>query len=253
MVDVMGKYKKSLILLDTVDSTNDWARANLSSFSPQSLTIVNATEQTSGKGISGPWHSPPGVGMYSSYVTFGLPNENVSLMAYTAATSILQMLDEIGANAQVKWPNDIRLSNKKLGGVLCETALSGDKMAIIVGIGLNVNTEQKHLDKIDQPTTSLFLESRSIYCPVEIADRLGDHLLTNYDLYQQSGFSPFRSFLESRLSYLGENIQVTTSTQSIFGKFIGLASNGALQLQISTGEVLPFYSGKIKALSAALQ
>lgn len=253
MVDVMGKYKKSLIMLHTVDSTNDWARANLSNFCPQSLTIVQAMEQTSGKGVSGPWHSPLAVGMYSSYVTFGMPNGNLSLMAYTAATSVLQMLDEMGLMAQVKWPNDIRISNKKLGGVLCETASSGDKMAIIVGIGLNINTQQKDLDRIDQPTTSLFLESGSIYCPAEIADRLGSYLIANYDLYRQWGFSPFRSFLENRLSYLGENIQVTTSTQSVCGKFVGLASNGALQLQISTGEVLTFYSGKITSPSAELQ
>lgn len=253
MVDVMGKYKKSLILLDTVDSTNDWARANLSSFCPHSFTIVQALQQTSGKGVSGPWHSPLGVGMYSSYVTFGLPNGNLSLMAYTAATSILQMLDEMGLTAQVKWPNDIRISNKKIGGILCETASSGDKMAIIIGIGLNINTQRKDLDRIDQPTTSLFLESGSIYCPAEIADRLGDHLITNYDSYRQWGFSPFRSLLESRLSYLGENIQVTTSIHSVCGKFVGLASNGALQLQISNGEILTLYSGKITAPSAELQ
>lgn len=245
MVERMGKYKKSLILLDSVDSTNNWARANLSSFCPKSFTIVQAMEQTRGKGVSGPWHSPIDVGMYSSYVTFGVPHGEVGLMAYVAATSIVQMLDEIGLTAQVKWPNDILISDKKMGGVLCETALHGEKRAMIVGIGLNINTRREELEKIDQPTTSLFLESGSIYCPAEIADRLGDRLIANYEAFQQWGFGPFHSFLGSRLAYLGKVLQITTSSQSISGKFLGIALYGALQLQVSNGEIFDFYSGKI--------
>lgn len=250
MIDVMDKYKKSLIFLDTVDSTNNWARANLSSFCPQSITIVQAIQQTAGKGISGSWHSPRGVGIYSSYVTFESPNTNLTLWAYIAATSILQMLDEMGVTAEVKWPNDILISYKKVGGILCETASYADKTAIIVGIGLNINTQLKDLDIIDQPTTSLSLESGSLYCPTEIADRLGNHLIANYDTYRRWGFLPFHSYLNPRLSYIGENIQITTFTQTVDGTFVGLGSDGALQLQISPKEILTFYSGKIRARSS---
>lgn len=248
MVDAMGKYKKSLVLLESVDSTNDWARANLSSFCNQSFTTVQAMQQTRGKGISGAWHSPANVGMYSSYVTFELSNVDLSLIAYIAATSILQILDEMGLTAQVKWPNDILISGRKIGGVLCETASHGEKTAVILGIGMNINTEREELDRIDQPATSLFLESDSMYCPAELADRLSDRLMANCDGYLQWGFTPFHSFLENRLAYIGEFVQFTTSTQSISGKVIGIAIDGALQLQISTGEILALYSGRIKAL-----
>lgn len=249
MVDTMGKYKKSLILLESVGSTNDWARSSLSSFCMDSFTVVRAMQQTSGKGISGPWHSPPDVGMYSSYVTFLLSNADLRYMAYIATTSILQMLDEMGITAQVKWPNDILISSKKIGGVLCETALHDEKTAVILGVGLNINTEQKDLDSIDQPATSLYVEYGSTYCSAEISDRLSNHLIANCDRYLEWGFSPFRSFLQNRLAYLGEFVQVITSIRAISGKLLGIGEDGALQIQIATGEIISLYSGRITLLS----
>lgn len=249
MVEPMGKYKKSLILLESVESTNDWARASLSSFCMDSFTVVRAMQQTSGKGISGPWHSPPDVGMYSSYVTFLLSNADLRYISYIAATSILQMLDEMGITAQVKWPNDILISNKKIGGVLCETALHNGKIAVIVGIGLNINTEQKDLDSINQPATSLYVEYGSTYCSAEISDRLSIHLMANCDRYLEWGFTPFRFFLQNRLAYLGELVRVMTSSRPLLGKLVGMGEDGALQIQIVTGEIIPLYSGKITSLS----
>lgn len=248
MVEPMGKYKKSLILLETVGSTNDWARASLSNFCTDSFTVVRAMQQTSGKGISGPWHSPPDVGMYSSYVTFVLSNADLRYISYIAATSILQMLDEMGITAQVKWPNDILISNKKIGGVLCETALHQEKIAVILGIGLNINTEQKDLDSIDQPATSLYVEYGSTYCCAEISDRLSDYLIANCDRYLERGFAPFHSFLHNRLAYLGEFVRVVSSTRAIDGKLLGIGEDGALQIQIATGGILSLYSGKITSL-----
>lgn len=252
MVEPMNKYKKSLILLESVDSTNDWARANLSNFCMDSFTAVRAMQQTRGKGVSGPWHSPPDVGMYSSYVTFLLSNATLRYITYIAAASILQLLDEMGITATVKWPNDIFIADKKLGGVLCETALHEGKTAVILGIGLNINTERKDLDSIDQPATSLYVEYRSTYCPAEISDRLSHYLMANCNRYLQWGFIPFRSFLQNRLVYLGEFVQVMTSTRVLSGKLLGIGEDGALQIQMTTGEIISIYSGRITALSLDL-
>lgn len=249
MVEPMGKYKKSLILLESVDSTNDWARANLSKFCMDSFTVVRAMQQTRGKGVSGSWHSPPGVGMYSSYVTFLLSNAELKYVTYIAATSILQLLDEMAITATVKWPNDILIAGKKMGGVLCETALHEEKRAVIVGIGLNINTEQKDLDSITQPATSLYVEYGSTYCPAEISDRLSHYLIANCNRYLQWGFIPFHSFLQDRLVYLGEFVQVMTSARVLSGKLLGIGEDGALQIQMTNGEIISIYSGRITALS----
>ena len=176
MVDAMDEYTISSVLLEEVSSTNDWARANLIHFSSD-VTLVRALCQSGGRGISGAWLSPPDVGIYSSYVTFLLPRIESRLITYIAITSIVQMLDELEISAGVKWPNDIMLQNKKMGGVLSEVVSYGEKNVVIIGIGLNINTLQSDLDKIDQPATSLYRETGSTYSVTEISSQLTHYII----------------------------------------------------------------------------
>lgn len=244
MVDAMDEYTISSVLLEEVDSTNDWARANLLHLSSD-CTLVRALSQTGGRGLSGGWLSPQDKGIYSSYVTFLLPRIEAGLITFMATCSILQMLDELEISAQVKWPNDIILHHKKMGGVLSEVVSSPQKTASIIGIGLNINTPQRDIDRIDQPATSLHIETGYTYSITEISNRLTYYIMENCARFLQDGVSPFHGFLHNRWLYLGEWIQVNTSNGSVFGKMLGMSLNGALQLQLASTEVISIYSGKI--------
>lgn len=244
MVDAMDEYTISSILLEEVDSTNDWARANLLQFSSD-ITLVRALCQSRGRGISGGWFSPREVGIYSSYVTSLLPRAESRLITYVAIASILETLEETGLPVQVKWPNDIMLNNKKMGGVLSEVVSSDEKTVTIIGIGLNINTPQSDIIKIDQPATSLYIETDSPYSVEEISNRLTYYIRKNYARFVQEGFSPFYEFLQSRWLYLGQWIQITTSNGSVFGKMVGIGLDGALQLELASKERVSIYSGRI--------
>lgn len=247
MVDAMDEYTISSVLLEEVDSTNDWARANLLHLSSD-CTLVRALCQTGGKGLSGGWLSPRDKGIYSSYVTFLLPCIEAGLITFMATCSILQMLDELKIPAQVKWPNDIILHHKKMGGVLSEIVNTGQKMASIIGIGLNINTLQREIDRIDQPATSLYIETGCIYSVTEISNRLTYFIMENCHRLVREGVSPFHEFLHNRWLYMGEWIEVNTSNGLVFGKMIGVSLDGALQLQLASKEVISIYSGKIITL-----
>lgn len=244
MVDAMDEYTISSVLLESVSSTNDWARANLLHLSSD-CTLVRALHQVQGRGLSGGWVSPPDRGIYSSYVTFLLPRADAGLITFMATSSILQMLDELHISAQVKWPNDIILNQKKMGGVLSEVVRCEQKTGSIIGIGLNINTLQSDIDKIDQPATSLFIEMGSMYSITEISNRLTHYIMKNCARFVRDGVFPFHRFLHNRWLYFNEWIQVNTSNQSVFGRMVGVSLDGALQLQLTSTEVISIYSGKI--------
>lgn len=244
MVDAMDEYTISSVLLEEVDSTNDWARANLLHLSSDS-TLVRALCQSGGRGVSGGWFSPPNVGLYSSYVTFLLRKREARLITLMATTSILEMLDAFGLPAQVKWPNDIILNHKKMGGVLSEVVNCGEKTASIIGIGLNINTLESDIDTIDQPATSLYIETGSTYSVAEISDRLTHYIMANCHRLVRDGASFFHEFLHNRWLYMGEWIEVNTSNGLVFSKIVGVSLDGALQVQLASTEVVSIYSGKI--------
>ena len=166
------------IHLDSIDSTNNWVRNHIKELDPQKLTLVTAGEQTAGKGRgSRRWISPPGENIYATFF-FGIPNNTIFLVELThlLINAAKQTLQERGFDAVMKWPNDLLLYKKKICGVLAETIhLDEGKMGIIIGIGLNINMPAERLAEIDQPATSLFAESGTLWSVQELTAALQHH------------------------------------------------------------------------------
>jgi BirA family transcriptional regulator, biotin operon repressor / biotin---[acetyl-CoA-carboxylase] ligase len=115
--------------LRSVGSTNDRARALAERGAPHG-TLVSADEQTAGRGRHGrDWVTPPGVAIAASLVL----REWDALLSLRAG---LAVADVAGPEAQVKWPNDVWLSGRKVAGILVETR-NGSGWAVL-GIGVNV-------------------------------------------------------------------------------------------------------------------
>ena len=115
--------------LRSVGSTNDRARALAERGAPHGA-LVTADEQTAGRGRHGrDWVTPPGVAIAASLVL----REWDDLLSLRAG---LAVADVAGADAQVKWPNDVWLSGRKVAGILVETR-NGSGWAVL-GIGVNV-------------------------------------------------------------------------------------------------------------------
>jgi len=112
-------------IVDRVSSTNTW----LSSNSMGGNDCILALQQTEGKGRGDRvWESPPG-GLYLSIIS---PSH--SLLPFIAGISVIQTLG-LDNRLRLKWPNDIILDGKKVGGILCED----DDKSAVVGIGINMN------------------------------------------------------------------------------------------------------------------
>lgn len=103
------------------------------------LPVAIARQQTQGKGQwSRQWHSPPG-GLYlSAGLALDIPVEMKALLTLSTAWGIAEGLARVGVPIGLKWPNDLVVGGKKLGGILIETRLRGDRISrVVVGVGMN--------------------------------------------------------------------------------------------------------------------
>jgi BirA family biotin operon repressor/biotin-[acetyl-CoA-carboxylase] ligase len=104
-------------------------------------TTVLADEQVAGRGRQGRrWYSPPGRGAWIGYLMRPEDPSAVALVALRVGLAAADALEVLGASVALKWPNDLILANRKLGGILCEARWRGARPAwVAVGVGLNVH------------------------------------------------------------------------------------------------------------------
>ncbi|PLV57502.1 biotin--[acetyl-CoA-carboxylase] ligase [Thermotoga sp. SG1] len=131
---------EKIISFETIDSTNRFLKEYFSKY--PSGTVVVALEQTSGYGRNKrKWYSSKG-GLWFS-VLFK-PRKQVDTTFYTRVFSVavVRALETFKVHADIKWPNDIYVRGRKLAGILTEGIFEGKKpLAIVVGVGMNVNNE----------------------------------------------------------------------------------------------------------------
>lgn len=125
--------------LPTTTSTMDVAAA-LAGDGARHGTVVVADEQTSGRGRRGaPWASPPGAGLYLSFVARP-SSTNLSLLTLAAGVGVCEGIQSVtGLGPDLKWPNDLIVGRRKLAGILAEgIAIGAPGQSVIIGAGINV-------------------------------------------------------------------------------------------------------------------
>ena len=161
--------KHDIIWVESVDSTNEECRRHISEI--DNLSVLSAMSQTKGRGQRGnSWSSAPGENLtFSIVLKFPLPGEFAELepmhaydqfiLSQIASLSVIELLSEHGIKAQIKWPNDIYVGDRKICGMLIENSVRGEWMAnSIIGIGLNIN--QRNFDvSIPNPTSMALCSS----------------------------------------------------------------------------------------------
>src|SRR5215213_11363204 len=103
-------------------------------------TMVIASEQLQGRGSRGrPWHSPPG-GLWLSALYRPSSTGGLELLSVRVGLAVARALDpHVPSPVRLKWPNDLMLDGRKLGGILCEARWQGATLGwVAVGVGLNV-------------------------------------------------------------------------------------------------------------------
>ncbi len=210
-------------------------------------TVVLAEHQTEGRGRLGRrWHSPTGSALLMSIILRPrvAPQQAHRAMMVCSLAAIEAIERTCGLRAQVKWPNDVVIDGKKLGGMLAEMGLrDGALDYVVVGLGLNVNLDPAVLPEAMAPPTSLRAE---LGYTISRLDLLVAFLRKMEELCDcmAGGWSPHEVWRRSLVT-LGQRVQVGTPQEMIEGWAEDVDADGALLLRVADGSLRQVLVGDV--------
>ncbi len=237
----------TLIKLDSVDSTNSYAKSHFPLVEPGTIVCIATDEQTKGRGrFQRSWRSIKGKSLCATFV-FTLPASSLHLTSIgeILALSFAKVLLSESLSPQIKWPNDILLSGKKVAGILAEMQFLRDQSTIFLGIGINVNLSSDELASIDQPATSLLEETGRIRNLDLVLKHLTEQFAEDFEVFRKTGFASFRDPFEHLLAYKGRPIRIFDGQTEWVGICHSIASDGRLNLSLANGSVRSIAAGDL--------
>lgn len=231
-----------------LDSTNTWAKNNLKDLQKDQLVCVVAKEQTKGRGRANrSWLSPVG-NIYCTFC-FTLPKDTANLpsLGLVLAYSCSSILQSHKLTPQIKWPNDILVSGKKMGGILCETVFEKQQVRLYLSIGVNINMELSALQSIDIPATSVNVELGKQQNVEHYYKELRDQFSKNLTTFTEKNFTPFRDPIQQLLAFKGKEIWLQDEIHTKKYKAIchSISPEGRLNIELENGEIKTIFSGEI--------
>lgn len=231
-----GTFGRKIHFEATVDSTNAWAQKTLNQGAGRG-EIFLTDEQTAGRGrLDRRWESTPERDILLSIIDIPtadpaqIPQLNlVTGLAFCEALKTKFPKLPLG----IKWPNDLWVGMKKLGGVLSEYDPASGK--VIIGIGLNVNADT-FSSALKGKATSLKLATGAEQSREEIIAAGLNHYEKWRELYDREGLSPVIEGLDQFSTLNGKRVRVTEGNETYEGKACGLNREGNLQVETKTGK-----------------
>jgi BirA family biotin operon repressor/biotin-[acetyl-CoA-carboxylase] ligase len=239
---------RKLIFLPTVHSTNQYLR-EFAEAEAVSGTVVIADEQTGGRGRRNrPFLSPKGEGVYLSLLLrLDRAGMDIRPLTLCAAVAVAQAIEAVcGAQAAIKWVNDVYLGGRKVSGILTEAVLSAELQeltTVVVGIGINTGSIPEEISGI---ATSI----REAAGVRGIRNRLAATVLNRFEpLYRAYAERGDKQALmreyEGRLFILNKTVTVTAAEQTYTATVTGIDETGALLVRDEASTARTLVSGEI--------
>jgi len=236
---------RKIYYFETIPSTMDIAiKLGLDNALQGSLVLAEA--QTKGRGrMSRQWYSPKYKGIYLSLLLrpkFML--SETPLLTLLSAVSICEAVEEkTGLECRIKWPNDILLGNKKVGGILTELNAETDEMRfVVIGIGLNVNNTK---DNLAAQATSLKEHLKQDINRLALLQEILRRLENNYLLLEAKGGAPIIAKWRTFNFTLGKRVKVTSHHRHLEGQAVDIDQDGSLLVRKDSGTVEKITAGDV--------
>jgi len=247
---VIGSH---IVHLDKTGSTADEARCLIGKGAMEG-TVVIAESQSSGRGRMGrEWKTPPGQAIALSVVLYpSLAPTQVPLLSLATGLAVRRAVEAVVGEAAageqapaLKWPNDIYLNGKKLGGVLVEMAAELDRVKWAVdSIGLNVNNSFRGT-KLARKATSLATELGRKFSRRDLVVALLQELDGVYALVRTTaGIDVIRREFEKYDLLQGHRVEVATPGGTVKGIAMGIDAEGRLLVRGAGGKTSALFSGE---------
>lgn len=228
-----------LELFDHVPSTNREA-TELAQAGCEHGTVVAADSQTAGRGrLSRTWFSPAGSNVYCSIVVKKpIPADRLtdwlSWLPLVAALAVAEAVQTVAATTlSVKWPNDLVVADRKIGGILCESGTAQAGPYQVIGIGLNVNVDRGDFPiEIRNLATSIWQERGMAIDRNRLLAQLLNELEPCIDELAERGTERVARAYRQRCSTIGKTVKATLAAGSdCVGLAEAIGPDGSLQVR----------------------
>jgi BirA family biotin operon repressor/biotin-[acetyl-CoA-carboxylase] ligase len=240
----------TILRFEELESTNTEALNQAKRGADEGLCIV-ARRQTAGRGRHGrAWISGEDAGLYFSIVLRPkIETRFLSLITLMTAVAVYETLKTFDLNPDIKWANDVHINGKKISGILAETCDTQKGLAIVVGIGINLKSSN-FPPEIAGIATSIESETNQTANIEKLLENLIAYLDEHYRALKGDGGAEKirRAWAERSSYYTGKNVKVTMGSEVITGTTRGIEENGALRVELETGEIRVIHAGDVENL-----
>lgn len=225
---------RRLVLLDRTASTNDDALRLGREGAPDG-TVVLAEQQSRGRGRLGrSWVSAPRRNLYMSVLLRPvIAPVDAPQLSLVAGLALARAVEELGVEAQIKWPNDIVVGGRKLAGILTEIEAEADRVGhVVVGMGLNVNSQASEFPaELQSRATSLRDQLGAPLSRAMVLATVMRNFESCLDVFVDGGFAPLAAAWQQRSSLQGRDVEIVGVASSWRGRCAGIDWDGALLVQ----------------------
>jgi BirA family biotin operon repressor/biotin-[acetyl-CoA-carboxylase] ligase len=229
---------ENCVCLASIPSSNALAREIIEVYFDEGLdlrtTVFAAEAQPGAYGRnSRVWEAPPGRGLYFSVMRPAAPGEPLSLVPIAVARWAQAALhDATGAAISLKWPNDLYVGRRKVGGVIAESRTQGDETCIAVGVGVNVLGSADSLGVAG--ATTLEEETGRSLAIVPVLQAMLDRL--DRELTAPRWSNEVQEWERVAAHRPGDKLTIRRNGDPISGSYLGLDAFGFLRLKTESGE-----------------
>ncbi len=235
----MSFSDKNFIILNDVESTNNYANQLIMSKEAEEGTVVLAYFQEKGRGQRGNfWESEKGKNVLMSTVLF--PNflgaEKQFMISKVASLALYDFLIGETRDVSIKWPNDLYVGHKKVAGILIENSVKGHNIySSVLGVGINLNQEE-FLSEAPNPVSLKQITGKN-YDVLEVAGKVVEQIFTWYKELKNDNWGYINSMYFDRLFRKNSWRLFRKEGLEFEAKIIGIHEFGQLILELKNGSI----------------
>ena len=236
---------RNIIFVDSTPSTNTEAWRIISKGISSGIVITD--QQLNGKGQRGrKWIFQDGKSVaFSFFSNHDIDSNKIGYLPILSGLAVNNALTKLDISSQLKWPNDIIVNGKKIGGILCESTIrKKSSRNIVIGIGMNINQEENDIQNLNIPNAGSL---KTEYNRVFVREEIISCVINNLEILLQSfpkNIDQINHHWIKACAHLNQDVELSYNSKKIKGIFKGLGDNGVGIVE-KNGILIDIASGSI--------
>lgn len=243
-----SSFINDVLYFESLDSTNNYAK-KLALDMAKEGTVVLSNIQTGGRGRLGrAWSSPPGTGLWMSIILRPEidPSEAAKITEITAAAVANAIDRTTDIKSGIKWPNDIIIDRKKVCGILTEMSAELNYINfVVVGIGVNVNTDEFPEDIKNTATSIKLCKGREVSRKELFLNIIKEFERLYLNFIDNGNMNEILDICRKKSVTIGNKVKIINRNETILAEALDINENGELVIRKENGDIISIVSGEV--------